>query len=266
MVDRADIPETSRFAALRPPQRAALALWAVLSAVAVGAGALLVTLGGAPAAAGYAALVTLAACALGGWVILRGLGSGAYPHDRLGLCNAVTMARGAGIAVLAGLAVAPQALTGSDGFGWAVVALAAGVLALDGLDGWLARRSGLHSRFGARFDVESDVVFAVVMAVLAWQADKVGAWFLLIGGLRPAFLLAGAVWRALRAPLPDARWRKVMAGVQMGVQVALLAPLLAPPLSHAVGAAILIAIMTCFAVDIRWLLRRHSQPAALREG
>lgn len=261
MVDRADILTS---AGMAPAQRSALALWAVLSVLAVAGSAALVAAGGGAASAAGAALITFGACATGGWAILRGLGSGAYPHDRLGLCNGVTMARGAGVAVLAGLVVAPGALAGGGGFGWAVVALAATVLALDGLDGWLARRSGLRSAFGARFDVEADVIFAVVMAALAWQAGKVGAWFLLIGGLRPAFLLAGMLWPALRAPLPEARWRKVMAALQMTVQVVLLAPVLVPPLSGAVGGAILAAMLLSFAVDIRWLRRNRSGPATLR--
>lgn len=266
MVDRADIALSVSPAGMAAAQRSALALWAVLTVLAVAGSATMVTAGGNGGAAAGAALITLAACATGGWAILRGLGSGAYPHDRLGLCNGVTMARGAGVAVLAGLVMAPGALAGGGGFGWAVVALAAAVLALDGLDGWLARRSGLRSAFGARFDVEADVVFALVMAALAWQAGKVGAWFVLIGGLRPAFLLAGMLWPALRAPLPEARWRKVMAAVQMTVQVALMAPLLVPPLSVALGGAILAAMLLSFAVDIRWLLRHRPGPAPLRAG
>lgn len=256
---------STTLAALRPPQRAGLALWALLALLAAAATLILAEAGGARAT-GPAVLVTLAACVAGGWAILRGLGSAAYPHDRLGLCNGVTMTRGAGIAVLAGLAAAPGALGGGGGFAWVVVALAATVLALDGLDGWLARRSGLKSVFGARFDVEADVVFAVVMAALAWQAGKVGIWFLALGLLRPAFLLAGARWPALRASLPDQRWRKVMAGLQMSVQVALLTPLLMPPLSHAVGAVILAAMLISFAIDIRWLVRQAPAGAPSQAG
>ena len=240
---------------LRGPQHHGLLALAVLTPLACAASAGLALAGNAVQAA-LPAAVTLALCVAGGALILRGLGSESYPHDRLGLCNMITMTRGAGIAVLAGLVAAPQALAAGGVFGWAVLALAVIVLALDGLDGWLARRSGLRSRFGARFDVESDVIFAIVMAALAWQADKVGAWFLLLGLLRPAFLLAGAIWPVLRAPLPDRRWRKVMAALQMSVQVALLAPLVTPPLSSGLGAGILMAMLMSFAIDIRWLILR----------
>lgn len=200
-------------------------------------------------------LLTLALGLVGGWAVLRGLDRARYPHGRLGLCNAVTLLRAGAIAVLAGLVVAPQALAGPQGLGWGLVALAAGALALDFVDGWAARRSGLGSEFGARFDVETDVVFAIVLAALAWQADKVGVWFLALGVLRPAYLAAGVALPALRAPLPPALWRKSVAAVQMTAQVALLAPLVTPPWSQGLGALVLAGVVVSFGVDIRGQLR-----------
>jgi phosphatidylglycerophosphate synthase len=166
------------------------------------------------------------------------------------------MLRAAGIAALAGLLVVPGALDPVGGLGWILVALAALVLALDGADGWAARRSGLRSTFGARFDVEADVAFALVMAALAWQAGKVGVWFLALGGLRPAFLLARALWPQLRTPLPEAMWRKRVAAVQMVVQVVLMAPVIVPPVSYLLAGVLLAGVILSFAVDIRWLLRQ----------
>jgi phosphatidylglycerophosphate synthase len=206
-----------------------------------------------------AAMLTLSVGLVGGWFVRLGLSAAHYPHDRLGLCNIVTLTRGAGITVLAGLTLAPQTLQGPNALGWALVALAAGVLALDLVDGWAARRSGLKSDFGARFDVETDVLFAIVLAVLAWQAGKVGVWFLLLGVLRPAFLLVLTIWPRLRQPLPEAMWRKTVAAAQMTAQVALMAPILAPPLSPALGAAILAGVALSFAVDLQWLIRRWAE-------
>jgi phosphatidylglycerophosphate synthase len=203
-----------------------------------------------------AALVTAAVAMIGGAIIWSGLRAVFYPHDRLGLCNMVTMTRGAGIAVLAGLVVTPSALVTLPWMGWLLVAVASLTLALDGVDGWAARRSGLGSRFGARLDVETDVAFAIVLALLAWQADKVGVWFLALGALRPAYLLAGSIWPALLAPLPPALWRKTMAALQMSIQVALLAPIVMPPLSEWMGAALLSAMLASFAVDVVGQFRR----------
>ena len=44
--------------------------------------------------------------------------------------------------------------------------------ALDGVDGWLARRSGIASAFGARFDMEIDALLILVLAVLAWRSAR----------------------------------------------------------------------------------------------
>jgi phosphatidylglycerophosphate synthase len=250
-------PATDSRLAPAPPRRAQVQAALILAGLVPGAAMLAQALaedGGARAPA-LSGLLTLAICLVGGAGVLWGLERARYPHARLGLCNAVTLLRAAGIAVLAGLVIAPQALAGPQGLGWALVGLAGAVLALDFVDGWAARRSGLRSDFGARFDVETDVVFAIVLAALAWQAGKVGVWFLALGALRPAYLAAGALVPALRAPLPPAMWRKSVAAVQMTAQVALLAPVIAPPWSQGLAAAVLGGVMLSFAVDIRWLLR-----------
>ena len=187
-------------------------------------------------------------------VLVALMAEGRYPHPRLGLCNVITLTRAAGVAVMAGLVLAPV-----TGLGWGLVALAAGVLVLDALDGWAARRARLQSAFGARLDVETDVAFALTLAALAVALGQVGPWFLLLGLMRPLFLGAGRVWPALRAPLPEARWRKRMAAAQMTVQVVLIAPVIAPPLSVWIGAVMLVAVLASFAVDIRWLLRQKPQ-------
>lgn len=234
--------------------RQGAALLTVIFPLAVGAAYALAIVAGA-AHPGYAAGLTSSLYVLGALAVLLGLQSeGRYPHARLGLCNVITFTRAAGITVMAGLVLAPV-----SGLGWVLVALAGGMLALDGLDGWAARRAQLQSQFGARLDVETDVAFALTLAALAVALGQVGPWFLLLGLMRPLFLVAGRVWPALRAPLPDARWRKRMAALQMTVQVVLIAPVLAPPVSTWLGAALLTAMVVSFAVDIRWLLRQPAQ-------
>ncbi len=174
-----------------------------------------------------------------------------YPHAKLGLCNTITFVRGAGIAILAGLSLAPVAE-----LGWWLAAFALTILLLDGLDGWAARQARLQSEFGARFDVETDVVFALTLAALAVALEQVGPWFLLLGLLRPFFMAAGHVWPALRAPLPEALWRKQMAGLQMSVQVLLITPLLSPPLATWLAALLLVVMVLSFMIDVRWLARQ----------
>lgn len=232
-------------------RRVALGLGLALAGLAAGgAWALAGALGSA--GADLAAAGALAAALAGLALALRGLTPAAHPHDRLGAGNVVTLARGAGIAALAGVALA-----GVPGPDWALVALAAGLVALDGIDGRAARASGTQSDFGARLDVETDVALAAVLALLAWQTGQAGAWFLALPLARPAWLLAGwwAPWIA--APLPPRARRKWVAGAQYAGQVALLAPALAPGAAWALAAGIVALVAWSFAADLRWLARHR---------
>ncbi|MFN4172884.1 MAG: CDP-alcohol phosphatidyltransferase family protein [Pseudorhodobacter sp.] len=233
----------------RPPAviRQALRLMAVLVPLAMAASWFLAE----GAGAGQAAFLAGGLCLLGGAAVLWGLRTEFHPHDRLGLANGITLTRAAGIAALAGLLATPLGEAG-----WTLAVVAAGLLALDGVDGWAARRSGLASRFGARFDMETDVIFALVLALLAWQADKAGLWFVLLGLLRPLYLAAATLWPALRRPLPPSRRRRATAGLQMAGQVAVLAPVLPPPESTVVAGLLLVGVALSFAVDIRWQIRQ----------
>ncbi|WP_343870512.1 CDP-alcohol phosphatidyltransferase family protein, partial [Caenispirillum bisanense] len=175
----------------------------------------LVTLGGgglvlaALAAAPWAALglpwrFPLAAAALYGlalpliWLALPAR----LPGDRFGAANAVTLVRLAATAVLAAAAVAlPAAELTAPAVAWTLAALAAAALVLDGVDGWVARRQRLASAFGARFDMELDAAFMLVLAVLAWRMERAGGWVLAAGLARYAFVAAPLLLPRLRAPL-----------------------------------------------------------------
>ena len=137
-------------------------------------------------------LAWLLVCAAVAALMRRG-----YPHDRLGGCNAVTLLR----AALACALLMP--LMAGDAAGWGVAGVAAVALVLDGVDGHLARRSVLVSRFGARFDMETDAALALVLSLHVVAGTAVGAEGLVLGLPRYAFLLAGAVLPWLRADLPD---------------------------------------------------------------
>lgn len=202
----------------------------------------------------------LSACVMvpTGGLVLLAFQRLAYPHPRLGMCNVVTLMRGSAIVALAGLLAVPQAL---PMLGYPLAALAALVLALDGVDGWAARRSGLASRFGARLDVETDVAFALVMAALAVAMGKVGPWFLVLGLMRPAFLLAARAWPWMDAPLAPSQRRRAVAGVQMGGQVCLLLPGLTGALAYGLGAVIVAVVLASFAYDIRSLRARRGHAA-----
>ncbi|WP_299818018.1 CDP-alcohol phosphatidyltransferase family protein [uncultured Jannaschia sp.] len=180
-----------------------------------------------------------------------------YPHRSLGACNAVTLLRLALAATLATAVLAPEWAAARSG---ALFALAAAALALDGLDGWLARRAELCSAFGARFDMETDAVLGAVLALIAIRLGVGGPLalpaLLVLGFARYAFVLAAAIRPRLRAALP-ARWsRKVVCVIQIGTLAALLPPLAAglPAAGLALAAAGL--LLWSFGRDVLWLLRR----------
>jgi phosphatidylglycerophosphate synthase len=143
--------------------------------------------------AGWAVGVTCGAITNAG--LARGLSH--YRSDRLGPANRVTLAR-------ATLAVGIAALV-ADSFAHAVpvtmlTSLAAGALALDAVDGWVARRTRTAASLGAHFDAEVDAFLILVLSV--YVARSAGAWVLAIGAARYVFAVAGWPLPWLRAPLP----------------------------------------------------------------
>ena len=130
------------------------------------------------------------------WLVVARQMRQTYPHERIGACNAVTLIR-----VALALALVPPLLAGQPA-GWTVAGIAGVALALDGADGWLARRQGLVSDFGARFDMEADSILALILSLHVVAGSAVGAEGLILGLARYAFLAAMLLWPWLSAPLP----------------------------------------------------------------
>jgi phosphatidylglycerophosphate synthase len=174
------------------------------------------------------------------------------PHIRLGPANRVTLARLALTALLGGMiGEAPAAVS------LAAPVIAGLVLLLDGVDGWLARRGGWTSAFGARFDMETDALAILLMTVLAWQLEKAGAWVLLSGALRYLFIAATVALPRLARPLRDSRRRKVVCVVQALVLLLVLTPWVSTPWSDAIAATGLAMLIYSFTVDTVWLWRQR---------
>lgn len=97
-----------------------------------------------------------------------------------GWANRVTALRGLLALALAGI---------ESGARWSLAAVALVIFALDALDGWIARRTGTASRFGAEFDMETDAFFVAVLSVCLWREAVGGGWILLPGALRYVYVL-----------------------------------------------------------------------------
>ena len=190
--------------------------------------------------------------------------------SRFGSANVVTLLRAAIAAFVTGLALETLA-TGSgllatpgevgDLWGWAVPAGALLALMLDGLDGWLARRWQMASTFGARFDMEADGLLVLGLSLAVLASGRAGPWVLVAGGLRYLFVAIGALWPALRAPLPPSFRRKaVCVAIGIALVIALVPAMPGGVAGILVGAGVL-ALVYSFAADTVWLLRRA--PTAL---
>ena len=170
-----------------------------------------------------------------------------------GVANRVTTIRALGVALLAAFV----GESGGPAVAWTVVALAIAMLILDGVDGRLARRSGLASAFGARFDMETDAALTLVLAVLCWQFGKAGEWILAVGLMRYGFVAAAWMLPWIGRPLPYSRRRQTICVVQLSGLLAVISPLFPVPLSTAVGLATLLLLTASFAVDVDWLARER---------
>ena len=174
-----------------------------------------------------------------------------HPFERFGLANQITTARALLVALIGGLIGEPRFPT------IAASAAAASLLvtALDGADGWLARRHRIASVFGARFDMEIDALLILVLAILAWRFEKAGVWVLLSGLLRYAFAAAGALAPWLNAVLPPSRRRQTICVIQIVALALALLPAVRPPLSSLLAGAALLTLGYSFLVDTLWLSR-----------
>jgi phosphatidylglycerophosphate synthase len=212
--------------------------------------------------AGFAAqLLLLAALAvsvgLSTWGLVAGVAYGAVMCGLLGLAlrregmthlgwaNSVTLGR----AILTG-GVTAMVLTPQPPVAL-MVTVAAVALAMDGVDGQVARRTGTTTSLGARFDMEIDAFLILMLSVYA--GIEYGWWAVAIGAFRYAFVAASWALPWLNAALPPRFGRKVVAA-QQGVMLAVVASGLLPAVFAVLALLIALGSLTwSFGRDIVWL-------------
>ena len=177
------------------------------------------------------------------------------PHP-FGAANWVTAARAVFAAALLAYALATLAAGAAPAASlrwfWVVAALAA--LALDGLDGTLARRLDQVSAFGARFDMETDAATMLGLAVLVLAAGQAGPWVLVGGLMRYIFVLGSWIWPVLAGPLPPRKRRQALCVIQMAALIVALTPPVPPAIAAPLCLAGLALLSYSFAVDVAWLI------------
>ena len=225
VAERLSPSASPRAAARLPPLRRFISLSAVCVAGTV---AIIASLRlPAPAAGGAVALLVAAlVVSIAGFRAHHG-------HGRVGAANAVTLVRLGVVAVLA---------------------LGTIALCLDGVDGYLARRQRLTSRFGAAFDMEVDSAFALVLALLA-AAGPAGAWAVLLGVPRYAFGAAALAAPWLKGPLADRVSRKVVCVLQLVALLVLQVPFLPAPVALAMVGVTAGLLLWSFGSDVVALRR-----------
>jgi phosphatidylglycerophosphate synthase len=142
-----------------------------------------------------------------------------------------------------------------------VVPIAAVALVTDAVDGRVARRTGTVTRFGARFDMETDAALLLVLSV--YVARDLGLWVLAIGLARYVFGAAKAPLPWLRGQAPPRPWCKVVAALQ-GVALVVAASGLIPDTAATAILLVALALLTESFAHEAWDLWRLRTPHVAR--
>lgn len=184
-----------------------------------------------------------------------------HPHRRFGYANLVTAVRASMICLIGATVFLADGFGSSNGILWSLILLTSLALLLDGADGYLARRTREASELGARFDMEMDALLILILSAGVFHLGKAGAWVLLIGLMRYAFVLAQLLLPRLRGSLAPSFRRQLICVIQVGVLCSLLLPFVVPPLSAFAASAALALLVYSFALDIRALWTAQARPA-----
>ena len=228
--------------------------------MSVGLGALVSLLAALHMTAGLgrAAWVVGLGCGAGLTVTLaRGLARAA--RDTLGPADLVTLSRGLLACGVAALTV--ESLLGRH-VTPALLVLTVPALALDAIDGPVARRTGTVTAFGGWFDGEVDAFLILVLSVVV--APSLGWWVLAAGLARYVFAAGAFVMPWLRGRLEFRYWRKVVtatAGIALAVGTADVLP---HRVSVTVVGVALAMLAESFGRDVWWLWRRRPGPESRR--
>lgn len=206
--------------------------------------------------------VAIAAYISIGYLVLSGL-SYHQPHRNFGIANSITLGRAAFGAIVFALAIdifGGHRLLSDPVICWVVTGAAALSLVLDGIDGWMARRTGLASAFGANFDMHTDAFFVLALSLLIAAKGTTGPWIIVSGLVFYAFLLAGAIWPVLMNPLPP-RWRrKAVCVMQTALLIVVLAPATPFWAAQLAGLTGLALLLWSFGIDLVWLIANRPSP------
>jgi phosphatidylglycerophosphate synthase len=159
------------------------------------------------------------------------------------------------------LIIASMTFALHDAPGLLVTAVMLGVLALDALDGWLARRANAVTAFGAHFDMETDAFFILTVDLELLMRGRLGFWILITGFLRYAYMLVTALVPPRGGQVPRSRLGRNSFGcLVVGLSAAMASTTVLGTAAAALGTS---AVVLSFGWAFYWsYLRRHQGPLA----
>ncbi len=168
----------------------------------------------------------------------------------LGLANGITLARAVLLAGVAGFVVVDAAglLAWAPALGYGIA------VALDGVDGAVARSIGTETRLGERLDMAIDTTGFVVAPLVAVAWGLLPAWYLSLSAARYCYRGGLFLWRRSGrgvGTLPPSRLRRPLAALQMVFLTAALTPPAPTPLIRTVAPLVLLPSLAVFVRD--WL-------------
>jgi CDP-diacylglycerol---glycerol-3-phosphate 3-phosphatidyltransferase len=146
-------------------------------------------------------------------------------YKTLGLANAISVFRGAVLALLGGVLFVPEPAT----LGWMPAIVYTIAVIADYFDGFAARKNGRTTELGAILDVEYDSLGVLLASILVVRFEVAGFWFILIGLARYLFILGMEIRKKLGWELTELKGSlsgRVTAGLMMGYLSAAMCPAL----------------------------------------
>lgn len=171
--------------------------------------------------------------------------------QRLTLATVITITRGSALVAFAGVVTAGQS---TERLQWLAAALFALAVALDAVDGAVARRTDSVTELGARLDTEVDALVVLVGTVAVVAAGTVPVAFLAVGLARYAFVAGSHVRRLRDRPLSEltqSRFRQLTGATIMGTVWVALLPTVGETVSRSLAWVVLVPILVHFLWD--WL-------------